>query len=356
MSDTKDNNSVFQKANSSAYGLQSCESENMSSESSLDYKPHKMVRTPSVFNLGSTKLDGQMTMASLSELKENGRVLHAKHLPSVEENAHLEFENSFHDKKNFEFRKEQTKKMKGVKRVQSDNLLSQNIHKLTQHFNLGKKIEQNLDHFAHFPECADSIGPIQNVALEIKKVKISEIEPKIKPAKIFIKKIQDSSNTATPTITTPEKLPQEASNELPSPKKFIQGVVFISMIMLGFGNYYFYNTPSIFSDGIIKEFDVTMVHIGYLYMIMSLPNFISVPLGTFLISKIGLGYITLLYATMNFIGQIVFYIGISKGSFALLIIGRGIWGIGFDNMMNCQNSIANRWFKGKFLSVAIGFN
>ena len=57
-----------------------------------------------------------------------------------------------------------------------------------------------------------------------------------------------------------------------------------------------------YAAGIIDKFDVSMVQIGYMYAIMSLPNFIAVPLGTLLMTKIGLGYITLLYATMNFLG------------------------------------------------------
>lgn len=51
--------------------------------------------------------------------------------------------------------------------------------------------------------------------------------------------------------------------------------------------------------------------------------------------------------------MIIYYACITD-SFILIIVGRALYGIGGETLMVCQASIAERWFTGKFLTLAIG--
>ena len=43
-------------------------------------------------------------------------------------------------------------------------------------------------------------------------------------------------------------------------------------------------------------------------------------------------------------------------SYILMIIARGLYGVGAETLIVAQASMAERWFTGKFLSLAIGLN
>lgn len=43
-------------------------------------------------------------------------------------------------------------------------------------------------------------------------------------------------------------------------------------------------------------------------------------------------------------------------SYALMIVARGLYGVGAESLVVAQASMAERWFTGKFLSLAIGLN
>jgi hypothetical protein len=118
--------SEIEKACSSAKTLNSncSDSENVPSEHSLEHKPHKLNKCPSVLNLGdyNTKGSGIKTRATFSDLK-----VQQDGLKSFRKNSGL---------------KKSTSKIalgvnlspkKGVKRVQSENFLSSQVK-----FNLGQ--------------------------------------------------------------------------------------------------------------------------------------------------------------------------------------------------------------------------
>lgn len=130
----------------------------------------------------------------------------------------------------------------------------------------------------------------------------------------------------------------------------------MSTVFINFSTYYFYNSPAMHSEGIIEEFGVTSVHIGYLYAVIGVPNLIGVPLGTYIISKLGLGWSVLFFACFTTSGGCVFYLGVLRTNYSMLLLGRALFAAGFDNLTNCQTAVANNWFKGKFLSVALGLN
>lgn len=354
---TSNGQEAYQKATSSAYDLNSCDSENLSNESSFDHKPHKMVRCPSVIKLGSAKMDGQMTRATFSELHSDTSTVvknlgKGEFLPIFEEQEDTESVPQ-DGKLTFSEMKKIHQGKKQVKRVQSDNMFSADLQKLARTFNKTqsnyniKRAESN----SEFPDLG-----FDEINLGIKKVKICEVVDTEQPVKTFVKFSKGKSSAEKTIMKEEVVIAEETTQENPKPSKLVLTGVFLAMIFVSLSNYYFYNTPQMYATGIIEKFNVSMVHIGYMYSIMSLPNFIGIPLGTKLMTRLGLGWATLLFATLIFSGKVMFYIGIQTGNFNLLLAGRALFGLGFDNIISCQNQMANMWFKGKFLSMALGLN
>ena len=56
------------------------------------------------------------------------------------------------------------------------------------------------------------------------------------------------------------------------------------------------------------------------------------------------------------IGQLVFAIGGYKESYAIMMLGRFIFGLGGESMTVAQSAIVSAWFQGKELSFAFGIN
>jgi nitrate/nitrite transporter NarK len=56
------------------------------------------------------------------------------------------------------------------------------------------------------------------------------------------------------------------------------------------------------------------------------------------------------------IGQTLFVVGVHQRSFLLVLLGRGIFGCGGENLDLAQSVIVYRWFSGKELSMAFGMN
>ena len=133
-------------------------------------------------------------------------------------------------------------------------------------------------------------------------------------------------------------------------------LVFGAMVLLNFGCLYVYDFPQLFTDTLIKDFGISTSQISWLYSIYSIPNFVFAPIGSMILNKTGLGIGSMLVTGIAMMSMIVFYIGIETKSYAILVLARGIFGIGAETLIICQTTIAEKWFTGKFLSVAIGFN
>lgn len=156
-----------------------------------------------------------------------------------------------------------------------------------------------------------------------------------------------------PTITMsqyPDMGEEEGKNKL------IYGTVFFAMILINFGNNYIFDIPQLFENAFIKKFRITPVEISYLYAIYSIPNFVFAPLGSVLLNHTGLGLGGLLFSGIIFFSTVCMYIGVNLNSFTLVMIARAVFGIGAETLIVCQATIAEKWFTGKFLSLAIGLN
>ena len=132
--------------------------------------------------------------------------------------------------------------------------------------------------------------------------------------------------------------------------------VLITMIAFNMGNFYVFDIPQALAQPFIRYFNITTVEISLLYTVYSLPNFIFTPLGSVILSYTGLGYGAMLFTGFISFGLVFINIGVMQKYFPFVVLGRTLFGIGGENAIIAQASIAEKWFSGKFLSLALGLN
>ncbi len=64
----------------------------------------------------------------------------------------------------------------------------------------------------------------------------------------------------------------------------------------------------------------------------------------------------MVFTTILTLGQGLFTIGGYNKSFGTMLAGRVVFGLGGESMSVAQSAIISKWFKGKELAMALGFN
>lgn len=75
-----------------------------------------------------------------------------------------------------------------------------------------------------------------------------------------------------------------------------------------------------------------------------------------MLSRFGAGFCVIVFNSLIFLGAVISFMGIRTHNFWLMIIGRGVFGLGAEAIIISQSTMAEKWFAGKFLSLAIGLN
>ena len=85
----------------------------------------------------------------------------------------------------------------------------------------------------------------------------------------------------------------------------------------------------------------------------SLPNIVVPLLGGILIDSKGPRIVMILTATLCVLGQIIFTYAGFYNTWAVMLVGRFIFGLGGEVLHAAQNTLISRWFKASELSVLI---
>lgn len=93
---------------------------------------------------------------------------------------------------------------------------------------------------------------------------------------------------------------------------------------------------------------------NFLYAIYSLPNLVFPIIGGMLIDRIGARVVLIITAMLCVLGQFVFSYGGLENSFAIMLAGRFVFGLGAEVLLGSQNTIISNWFKSGQLSVRMG--
>lgn len=139
-----------------------------------------------------------------------------------------------------------------------------------------------------------------------------------------------------------------------APEKSHLLTIFFHLIFISLGVYYNYDVPQLYEAQIISKFKITTEQLDYLYSSYSIPNFFILIFATPLISKIGLGFTALTTNFLVFIAALLVYTAFYTNNFVIFVIARAFAGAGAEMCVISVYTIAERWYKGKFLSFAQG--
>lgn len=138
------------------------------------------------------------------------------------------------------------------------------------------------------------------------------------------------------------------------PTKLQLTTIFAHVIFISMGLYYNYDFPQLYESEIISKFQVSTEKIGLLYSLYSIPNFPILIFATPMISKIGLGLTAIFANSLIFFSNILIFFAFYTKNYNFFLLGRGLLGCGGEICVITVYTIAERWFKGKFLSFAQG--
>lgn len=155
-----------------------------------------------------------------------------------------------------------------------------------------------------------------------------------------------------PNYTT-EDLENEPQSKI---QKFEWILLLFFMMFLNFSCWFAYDFPQLFESQLLSKFNINALQLSYTYAIYSVPNFIFAPIISILLNYSGLGFGGILLNTIIFSSGFLLYFGCRWDSFFLVLVSRALLGIGGESILVAQAAIAERWFTGKFLSLAIGMN
>jgi MFS family permease len=144
-----------------------------------------------------------------------------------------------------------------------------------------------------------------------------------------------------------------ASAGKPAPPTALRwGVLFLVSVAM-FGNYYVYDSIAPLADILKDQLGFTNTQIGTLNAIYSFPNIVMVLIGGVIVDRIGTRTATLLFTAICLLG--VVFTALS-GTFAMMAVGRLIFGLGAESMIVAVTAALGQWFKGKQLGFAFGLN
>lgn len=126
--------------------------------------------------------------------------------------------------------------------------------------------------------------------------------------------------------------------------------------LLGFGNYFCYDTPGSLEKYIEDAMSVGTSEFTSLYALYSWPNVIMCFFGGLLIDKVlGIRLGAIVFLVLLVIGQTLFALGAFVGHFWIMQLGRFIYGLGGESLCVAQNTYVVAWFKGRELNTVFGF-
>ena len=120
-----------------------------------------------------------------------------------------------------------------------------------------------------------------------------------------------------------------------------------------FGNYYIYDSLSPVADLLKSQLGFSDAQIGLLNTFYSLASIPFLFLGGILIDRLGIRKGILLFTAIAVLGTLVMALG---GGFAVMGVGRGLFGMGAEAMIVAITAALAKWFRGKELGLALGLN
>ena len=162
------------------------------------------------------------------------------------------------------------------------------------------------------------------------------------------------NRNAQEELSRRQRQPIERIKEDSKETKRLLIIVLISLMLCGLGAHFVYDMLQGVQPPLYQLYQFTTSQIQRIYSFYYLLNFFVAPFAGILLTKIGVGSGVVLFNTLLFTGVSISLVGLSRGTYALLLFGFSLVGIGNENTINCQVAAVNKWFSGRFLSLAMG--
>jgi MFS family permease len=140
---------------------------------------------------------------------------------------------------------------------------------------------------------------------------------------------------------------------LPPPPPAVRWGVLVFMSLAMFGNYYVYDSIAPLADILREQLGFSSTQVGSLNAIYSAPNIVMVLIGGVIVDRFGTRTSTLVFTALCLLGAIL---TAASATFAVMALGRLVFGLGAESMIVAVTAALGQWFKGRQLGLAFGLN
>ncbi|MGH8253195.1 MAG: MFS transporter [Steroidobacteraceae bacterium] len=132
-----------------------------------------------------------------------------------------------------------------------------------------------------------------------------------------------------------------------------QSVMFTAAALLMLGNYYVYDSIGPVADMLVRQLGYTQTQIGTLNAVYSVPNVFLVLVGGVLTDRIGVRRMVFWTSVICLIGAVLTALG---SHFAVMVLGRFLFGVGAETMIVAVMVALVQWFDGRYLALFLALN
>lgn len=144
------------------------------------------------------------------------------------------------------------------------------------------------------------------------------------------------------------------NNKNPANSLYIKMTALSCVLLLSFGSHYAAHTIGTLKAIIKEDLDIDNTKYGVLQSSVSLVNTILPILGGFFVDSFGTCYGSLAATLLITLGSTFVALSSNYKSFALMVAGRAIYGLGSGTIVTVQETIISHWFSGKGLGASMG--
>ncbi|ORZ30756.1 major facilitator superfamily domain-containing protein [Catenaria anguillulae PL171] len=129
---------------------------------------------------------------------------------------------------------------------------------------------------------------------------------------------------------------------------------FSCTLLIGFGSHYSAHVVSALKASIKADLGINNAQYGVLQAAVSLVNTIIPVIGGRFIDTFGVSNGSIVSCTLIMLGGLLFALSAHAQSFALMVMGRLLYGLGSMTVITVQHTILAHWFRGTALAVTVG--
>jgi nitrate/nitrite transporter NarK len=123
---------------------------------------------------------------------------------------------------------------------------------------------------------------------------------------------------------------------------------------VNFGPFFCFDNPQALESTIKEVLNLDDSGFDWFYSVYSLPNIILPLFGGLIIDRLSLRLSLVLFSALPVLGQAIVTIGAMKTNYAIMLVGRVVFGLGGECIKISQSAMAAKWFGKKDLAFAMG--